>query len=72
MFDNPSLLKRLAAGRLFSLIAGLVFFFTIPLVWPPAKLTPRWGVLLWYPLVGAVVGLIGIYRSHPVLRLPML
>lgn len=27
--------------------------------------------MLWYPLVGAVIGLVGIYRRHPVLLLPM-
>ena len=41
MFDNPSLLNRLAARKLVGLIAGLVFFFTIPLLWPSAELTPR-------------------------------
>ena len=53
------------------LISGLVFFFTIPQVWPSAELMLRWGVFLWYPLVGAVIGLVGIYRRHPVLQLPM-
>lgn len=71
ILDNPSLFNRLAAGKLVGLIVGLVFFFTIPLVWPSAELTLRWGVLLWYPLVGAVIGLVGIYRRHPVLQLPM-
>ena len=46
MFDNPSLLNRLAARKLVGLIARLVFFFTIPLLWPSAELTPRWGVPL--------------------------
>ena len=71
MLDNPSLFNRLAARKLVDLIFGLVFFFTIPMVWPSAELTLRWGVLLWYPLVGAVIGLVGIYRRHPVLQLPM-
>ena len=48
-----------------------MFFFTIPLVWPSAELMLRWGGLLWYPLVRAVIGLVGIYRRHPVLHLPM-
>ena len=45
-----------------------MFFFTIPLVWLSAELTLRWSVLLWYPLVGEVIGLISIYRRHPVLQ----
>ena len=69
--DNPSLLSRLVAGKLVGLIAGLVFFFTMPQVWPSAELTPRLGVSLWYPLVRTVIGLVGIYRRHPVLQLPM-
>ena len=71
LYDNPSLFNRLAAGKLVGLIVGLVFFLTIPLVWPSAELMLRWGVLLWYPLVGAVIGLVGIYRRDPVLQLPM-
>ena len=31
----------------------------------------RWVVLLWYPPVEAVIGLVGIYRRHPFLKLPM-
>lgn len=41
MFDNPYLSNRLAAGKLIGLIVGLVFFFTIPLVWPSAELMLR-------------------------------
>ena len=71
MCNNPALFNRLAAEKLVRLIVGLVLFFTIPLVWPSAQLMLRRGELLWNPLVRAVIGLIGIYRRHPVLQLQM-
>ena len=41
MYENPSLFNRLAAGKLVSLIVGLVFFFAIPLIWPSTTLMLR-------------------------------
>ena len=31
----------------------------------------RWGLLLWYPTLGAMIGVFGVFTWHPVLRLPM-
>ncbi|MEM7427652.1 MAG: hypothetical protein AAF441_16290, partial [Pseudomonadota bacterium] len=31
----------------------------------------RWGILLWYTTLGAVIGVFGVYSSHPVLRFPL-
>ena len=31
----------------------------------------RWGILLWYTTLGAIIGVFGVYTWNPVLKLPM-
>ena len=31
----------------------------------------RWGILLWYATLGAIIGMFGVFTYHPVLKLPM-
>jgi len=31
----------------------------------------RWGILLWYTTLGAIIGVFGVFIWHPVLKLPM-
>ncbi len=71
MFANPSLTTRIAIGKglgaLFG-IAGFVYLTAFPV---EGESLLRWGILLWYTTLGAIVGLIGVYTWHPVLKLPM-
>lgn len=71
MFGNPSLTTRIAVGKglgaLFG-IAGFIFLTVFPI---EGDSLFRWGILLWYPTLGAVVGMFGVYTRHPVLKLPM-
>jgi len=71
MFDNPSLTTRIAIGKIVGFAIGLIGFVLMPYIWPEAPLMLRWGVLLWYTTVGAIIGLVGVFTRHPVLRLPM-
>ncbi len=71
MFDNPSLVTRIAIGKIIGLAIGLAGFFALPLIWPEAGLLLRWGILLWYTSLGAIVGVFGVFTWHPVLKLPM-
>ena len=71
MFGRPSLITRIAIGKFIGLIIGFIGFMTIPYFWPEASLLLRWGVLLWYVTVGAVIGVFGVFTWHPVLNLPM-
>lgn len=71
MTMSPSLVRRIAIGKVIGLGFGLVGFFTIPFISADIGIHPRIGVLLWYPTVGAVIGVFGIFTSHPVLKLPM-
>ncbi len=71
MFHNPSLTTRIAIGKglgaLFGL-AGFIYLTAFP-IGDDGLL--RWGILLWYTTLGAIIGLVGVYDRHPVLKLPM-
>jgi len=71
MFSKPSLITRIAIGKLVGLAIGLIGFFSLP--WFMAAPDPmlRWGILLWYTTLGAIIGVFGVVTWHPVLRLPM-
>ena len=71
MFDKPSLITRIAIGKGVGLVFGLIGFMYLPNFLPEADWMIRWGILLWYPTLGAVVGVFGVFTRHPVLNLPM-
>ena len=70
MFENPSLVTRVAVGKLVGLIVGLLGFGFFEFFLPEADWMLRWGVLLWYTTLGAIIGVFGIFNWHPVLKLP--
>ena len=43
----------------------------LPYFWPEAGWLIRWGILLWYTTLGAIIGMFGVFTWHPVLKLPM-
>lgn len=71
MFKNPSLITRIGIGKSIGLIFGLLGFVLMPYFWPEADPMMRWGILLWYITLGAIIGLFGVFTWHPVLHLPM-
>ncbi len=38
---------------------------------PEAGWLIRWGILLWYTTLGAIIAVFGVFTWHPVLKLPM-
>jgi hypothetical protein len=71
MFGNPSLMTRIAIGKGVGFIFGLIGFIAMPVLFGETDIMLRWGILLWYTTVGAVIGVFGVITWHPVLRLPM-
>jgi len=71
MFGNPSLLTRIAVGKMAGLIFGLAGFLMIPYVLPEADPYLRWGMLLWYVTLGVIVAIFGVLDRQPVLDLPL-
>jgi hypothetical protein len=71
MFNNPSIITRIAIGKLIGFLVGSIGFFIITLVLPETSLMFRIGIILWYTTFGAIIGVFGIFTWHPVLKLPL-
>ena len=71
MFSNPSLTTRIAIGKAIGFLVGLAGFVFLPWFMPEAGWLIRWGILLWYTTLGAIIGVFGVLTWHPVLKLPM-
>ena len=69
MFGKPSLFTRIAVGKLIGFLVGLSGFLLLPLFLPDAGWLLRWGILLWYTTVGAMIGVFGVVDWHPILKL---
>lgn len=65
------LIYRIGAGKAIGLVVGLIAFFGIPQFFSDSPMSLRVGVLLWYPTMGAFIGMFGIFSKHPVLKFSM-
>ncbi len=71
MLEKPSLVTRIAVGKGVGFAVGLAGFLLLPVLVPEAGWLIRWGVLLWYTTLGAIIGVFGVLTTHPVLKLPL-
>jgi hypothetical protein len=71
MFEKPSLVTRIVIGKSVGFFIGLVGFGSFELLVPEADWMLRWGVLLWYTTMGGIIGVVGVFNWHPVLKLPL-
>ena len=71
MFGKPSLITRIAVGKLIGFTVGLIGFICLPYFYPEAGWLLRWGLLFWYTTLGAIIGVFGVFTWHPILKLPM-
>lgn len=71
MFGNPSLVTRIAVGKGVGFLIGLLGFILLPFFAPDAGWLLRWGILLWYTTLGALIGMFGVFDWHPILKMPM-
>ena len=69
--ENPSLATRIAVGKAVGFVIGFIGFIALPVFVPELGWFIRWGVLLWYTTMGAIIGVFGVFVWHPVFRLPM-
>lgn len=71
MPPQKALIYRVGAGKALGLVFGLIAFFLIPHFINDASLIFRSAVLLWYPTLGAIVGMFGMFSYNPVFNFPM-
>ena len=71
MFNKPSLVTRVATGKLLGFAIGLAGLPVIAWLWPDSGWMERVGFLFWYTTLGAFIGLAGVFTWHPVLRIPL-
>ncbi len=71
MLTKPSLITRIAVGKIVGFCFGLIGFIFLSYFLPEAGWLIRWGILLWYTTLGAIIGVFGVFTYHPVLKLPM-
>jgi hypothetical protein len=71
MFGKPSLVTRIAVGKSIGFAFGLAGFLMLPYILPEAGQMLRWGFLLWYTTLGAIIAIFGVFTWHPVLQLPL-
>lgn len=71
MFNNPSLITRIAIGKSVGLFIGIIGFIILPMFWPEMPTMTKWGFMLWYTTMGAFIGVFGVFTWHPILKLPM-
>jgi len=70
MLESPSLITRIGIGKAIGLVFGLMGFVFVPYFLPEAGLLLRWGILLWYTTLGAIIGVFGVLTYNPILKLP--
>lgn len=70
MFGNPSLITRIVIGKGLGFLFGLIGFISLPYFLAEPELMLRWGIMLWYTTMGAIIGVFGVFTYHPILKLP--
>ena len=70
MFEKPSLFARIAIGKGIGFLFGLAGFIMLPFFLPEAGWQLRFGLLLWYTTLGAIIGVFGVLTHHPIMKLP--
>ena len=69
MYKNmPAILKRTMWAKSIGFIVSLIGFVAIIATgYYQENIMLSWGILLWYPMFGAVIGLAGVMDEHPLL-----
>ena len=62
---------RVGVGKLIGLVFGVLGFCLLPFFIEDPSMTLRVAILLWYPTVGAVIGMAGLFARHPIAKFPL-
>lgn len=68
VFKKNSLVTRIAVGKLIGLVFGVTGFVMLPYYVQEVSLAFRFGMLLWYVTLGAIIGVFGVMTWHPIFK----
>ena len=68
-FSKPSITLRIGYGKILGLVVGIIAYFALTKLAPETDFAFRFGFLIWYLTLGAVVGLMGIFTNNPLFNL---
>jgi len=71
MFKHPSLIMRITYGKILGFVLAGAWFLVLPDFFPELGTAMKWGFVLYYTLIGAMVGFVGIFTTCPVLGISM-
>jgi hypothetical protein len=71
MDPNAYIIRRIGTAKVVGIVIGLAGFFMTPAIAPDEGQLFRLGVLAWYGTFGAMIGLMGLFNHHPMLKLPL-
>lgn len=66
-----SLTERIVWGKTFGFFIGMIAFLSLPALSPEMNLVTGFAIWLWYVLFGAIIGFMGLFEKHPVLKFRM-
>lgn len=68
MLTNKQLIYRIATAKLIGLFIGIGACLITLQLDLPVSTGQLWGLFLWYPTVGAIIGIMGVIDHHPILN----
>jgi len=71
MKSDKSLMYRVGAGKAIGFAIGIIGFFVTPMLIQEPTMLLRMGILFWYPTLGAIIGMFGVFTYHPILNFSM-
>lgn len=71
MVGDRTLMHRIAIAKTIGLLISVLLWIALPDYNPELRTNQFWGLLLWYPTMGALVGILGALDYHPHFRMPV-
>jgi hypothetical protein len=71
MFKNPSLIMRITYGKTLGFVLAGATFLLLPNFFSDLSIAMKWGFVLYYTIIGAMIGLAGVFTTVPILGISM-
>ncbi len=71
MFKNPSIIMRITYGKTLGLIIAGGGILLFPNFYPDIGWVMQIAFVLYYIMIGAFVGLMGVLNYHPLIKMPL-